>query len=137
MGRADRGGDGPRRGDLVKPVILDAGVFIALDNPSKRRVVLALVRQMHADGVIPATNDAALAQAWREPARQVPLAMLIKSINVYPFGDPRVIGQRCARTGTSDVVDASLAVLADQLGVKVLTTDTADMHRLGADAAEL
>ena len=67
----------------------------------------------------------------------MPLVMLIKSINVYPFGDPRVIGQRCARTGTSDVVDASLAVLADQLGVKVLTTDTADMHRLGADAAEL
>ncbi len=28
MGRADRGGGGPRRGDLVKPVILDAGVFI-------------------------------------------------------------------------------------------------------------
>ena len=118
-------------------MILDAGVFIALDNPSKRGVVLARIRQMHADGVIPATNDAALAQAWREPARQVPLAMLVKSIKVHPFGDPRVIGQRCARTGTSDVVDASLAVLADQLGVKVLTTDAADMRRLGADAAEL
>ncbi|WP_420444137.1 hypothetical protein [Candidatus Poriferisodalis sp.] len=118
-------------------MILDAGAFIALDNPAKRRVVLALVRQMQADGVVPATNDAALAQAWRDPARQVPLAMLVKAMDVYPFGDPRVVGQRCAQTGTSDVVDASLAVLADQLGVKVLTTDAADMRRLGVDAAEL
>ncbi len=118
-------------------MILDAGVFIALENPSKRRVVLALVRRMQAEGAIPATNDAALAQAWREPARQVPLAMLVKAMDVHSFGDPRVIGQRCARTGTSDVVDASLAVLADQLGLRVLTTDASDMHRLGADAAEL
>lgn len=65
------------------------------------------------------------------------MAMLVRTLDVYPFGDPRVIGQRCAQTGTGDVVDASLAVLADQLGVKILTTDAADMRRLGADAAEL
>ena len=137
MGRADRSGGSPRRGDLVQSVILDAGVFIALENPSRRRVVLALVRRMQAEGVVPATNDAALAQAWREPAKQAPMAMLVRAVDVHPFGDPRVIGQRCARTGTSDVVDASLAVLADQLGLKVLTTDASDMRRLGADAAEL
>ena len=118
-------------------MILDADAFIALENPSKRRVVLELVRRMQAEGVVPATNDAALAQAWREPARQVPLAMLVRAVDVYPFGDARIIGQRCARTGTNDVVDASLAVLADQLGVKVLTTDASDMQRLGADTAEL
>lgn len=118
-------------------MIFDAGVFIALENPSRRRVILALVRRMQAEGVAPATNDAALAQTWRQPARQAPLAMLVKAIDVYPFGDPRVIGQRCAHTDTSDVVDASLAVLADQIGVKILTTDASDMHRLGADAAEL
>lgn len=118
-------------------MILDAGVFIALDNPSKRRIILALVRKMKAEGVIPVTNEAALAQAWRDPSKQVPMGMLVKATSVYPFGDPRIIGQRCAQSGTSDVVDASLAVLADQLEVKILTTDTADMRKLGASAEEL
>ncbi|WP_420435746.1 hypothetical protein [Candidatus Poriferisocius sp.] len=118
-------------------MIFDAGVFIALENPSQRRVILALVRKMQAEGVLPTTNEAALAQAWREPSRQVPMAMLVKSTNVHPFGDPQTIGQLCAASGTSDVVDASLAVLANQLGMKVLTTDASDMRQLGVEAAEL
>ena len=118
-------------------MILDAGVFIALDNPSQRRVVLELVRKMHAAGDFPATNEAALAQAWRVPSKQVPMAMLVKATTVYPFGDPRLIGSRCAHSATSDVVDASLAVLADQIGSTILTTDPSDMATLGADYAEL
>jgi len=122
---------------LVRSVIFDAGVFIALENPSQRGVVLALVEKMRAEGVEPATNDAALAQAWRDPAKQVPMAMLVKATTVYPFGDPRVIGQRCAIAGTSDVVDASLAVLADQLDMTIVTTDPADMARLNVAFREL
>lgn len=118
-------------------MILDAGVFIALDNPSQRRIILALVRRMQVEGVVPITNEAALAQAWRNPSKQVPMAMLVKATTVYPFGAPQVIGRRCAESGTSDVVDASLAVLADQIGVKILTTDVDDMLALGADVAEL
>ncbi|MEZ5375398.1 MAG: hypothetical protein R2733_02735 [Acidimicrobiales bacterium] len=108
-------------------MILDAGVFLALENPSQRRVVLALVEKMQAEGVEPATNEVALAQAWRDPAKQVPMAMLVRATTVYPFGDPRVIGRRSAVAGSSDVVDASLAVLADHLGMPILTTDPADM----------
>lgn len=117
-------------------MIFDAGVFIALDSPSKRRVILELVREMHERGVVPKTNEAALAQAWRDPSRQVPMAMLVKAAAVFPFGDPRTIGRRCAESGTSDVVDASLAVLGDQLGEKVLTTDASDMRRLGVEVVE-
>lgn len=113
-------------------MILDAGVFIALDNPSKRRVIVALVERMVAEGVTPATNEAVLAQAWRDPAVQVPMAELVDATTVYPFGDSRAVGLRCARRGTSDVVDASLAVLADQLDTTILTTDPDDMARLGA-----
>jgi hypothetical protein len=118
-------------------LILDAGVFISLENPSQRGVVLALIQRMQADGVLPATNEAALAQAWRDPARQVPMAMLVKATTVYPFGDSRAIGMRCAEAGTDDVVDASLAVLADQLGMILLTTDPADMDRLGVACQKL
>ncbi len=118
-------------------MILDAGVFIALDNPAQRRVVLALIQRMQAEGIEPTTNEAALAQAWRDPARQVPMAMLVKATTVYPFGDPKAIGMRCAAAGTSDVIDASLAVLADQIDLTILTTDPSDMARLGVAHKEL
>lgn len=118
-------------------MIFDAGVFIAVESPSQRRTVLEIVDQLQVDGIELATNEAALAQAWREPARQGHMTRLVRAMDVHPFGDSRIIGQRCARTGTSDVVDASLAVLADQLGAKVLTTDAADFRRLGVDAEEL
>jgi hypothetical protein len=71
-------------------VTLDAGVFISLDSPSKRRIVVALIQRMQAEGVEPVTNEAALAQAWRDPGQQVPMAMLAKATTVHPFGDPKV-----------------------------------------------
>lgn len=111
-------------------MIFDAGVFIALENPSMRRVVLALVEKMRTEAVTPVSNVAALAQVWRSPDTQVDLARLVRTTTVYGFGDERAVGVRCARAGTSDVVDASLAVLADQLGLSVLTTDPHDMGRL-------
>ncbi len=113
-------------------MILDAGVFIALDNPAKRRIVVALVEKMLAEGTTPVTTETVLAQAWRNPATQVPMARLVATTTVHPFGDPQTVGLRCARSGTSDVVDASLAVLADQLGLTIVTTDPDDMARLGA-----
>jgi len=113
-------------------VILDAGVFIALHNPSQREVVVAVVEALLAVGTTPATNEAALAQAWRDSATQVPMTRLLAAVSIHPFGDSKAIGLRCARTGTSDVVDASLAVLADQLELSILTTDPDDMARLGA-----
>ena len=85
-------------------MIFDAGVFIALDNPSKRSVVLAILRKMLADGIAPTTNEPALAQAWRDPATQVPMTRLVAATTVFPFGDPRVIGVRCAQSGTSDEI---------------------------------
>lgn len=113
-------------------MILDAGVFIALDNPAQRRKVVELVRRLLANGEQAATNEAALAQVWRDPATQVPLIMLIRAVTVHPFGDARAIGRRCGASGSSDVVDASLAVLADELVETILTTDPDDMRQLGA-----
>ena len=65
------------------------------------------------------------------------MTMVVKATTVFPFGDPQTVGRRWAESGTSDVVDASLAVLADQLGEKVLTTDATDMRNLGAEVVEL
>lgn len=118
-------------------MIFDAGVFIALEKPSSRGVVLALVERHLANGVLPITTNATLAQAWRDPARQVALGRLARSVDVYPFGDPQVIGTRCGASGTSDVVDAGLAVLGDQLDETIVTTDPNDMAALNTNYIEL
>lgn len=93
--------------------------------------------QLSAEGTTPETTVAVLAQAWRDPSTQVPLRRLSKATRVHEFGDSATVAQRCAVAGTCDVVDASLAVLADQLGRTILTTDPTDMEQLGAHYAEL
>ena len=118
-------------------MIFDAGVLIAVERPSTRRVVLALVEKHLAENSWPATTNAVLAQAWRDPARQVALTRLARFIEIYPFGDSQVVGALCGRSETSDVVDASLAVLASQLGETIVTTDPKDMMQLDAPFVEL
>ncbi len=112
-------------------MILDAGVFIGLDNPSKARIIVEVVRRKRARGEVMHTNETVLAQAWRSPS-QVAMNRLVGIATVHPFGDPRAIGMLCASVGTSDVVDASLAILSRMLGdMEVLTTDSDDMAKLG------
>ena len=118
-------------------MILDSGVFVALDNPSQARVLMRLISRMADDDEPLSTTEAVLAQSWRNPKRQVLMKRLVAITTVHPFGDPQTIGVRCATSGTSDVVDAGLAVLADQLGDVVLTTDPDDMAQLGAVHLEL
>ena len=118
-------------------MILDSGVFVALDNPSQARVLMRLMSRMAGDDEPLSTTEAVLAQSWRNPKRQVLMKRLAAITTVHPFGDPQTIGVRCATSGTSDVVDAGLAVLADQLGDVVLTTDPDDMAQLGAVHLEL
>lgn len=67
----------------------------------------------------------------------MPMALLVKATTVFPFGDPKIIGMRCARAGTNDVVDAGLAVFAEQPGMPILATDPDDMRRLGVAYREL
>ena len=113
-------------------MIIDAGVFIGLDNPAQREVIVALIQRLHDREATLHTTETVLAQAWRDPARQVAMTRLVKAMNLLPFGDARAIGVRCAEAGTSDVVAASLAVWATVLDEKILTTDPDDMAALNA-----
>jgi hypothetical protein len=75
-----------------------------------------------------------LAQAWREPARQAPLAQLLKKagVVVVPLdaAAARATGILCAASGTPDVVDASVALCAHVHGDHVVTSDPVDIARL-------
>ena len=115
----------------------DAGVFIALEKKSTRRVVVAIVEELLKEQQPARTTEAVLAQAWRDPARQVALGRLARGIDALPFGDAQAIGMRCAKTKTADVVDSDLAIWADVLDDTILTTDPNDMKKLGANFVEL
>lgn len=116
---------GPKR---PRPVVLDAGALIAVDRADRRIVrLLELADEIH----VPA---GALGQAWRNPARQVRLVRVMNSdgVKIHPLDAvaARAAGQLCAATATSDVIDASVVLLARAVGGVPVTSDPDDLHRL-------
>jgi len=120
---------GPQR---PRPVVLDAGALIAVDRADRRVIrLLELAEAVH----IPA---GALAQAWRNPARQVRLARVVSaaSVRIHPLDATlaKAAGQLCAATATSDVVDASVVLVARIVGGVTVTSDPQDLRRLDPNA---
>ena len=113
-------------------ITFDAGGLIALDRGDRR--VLALLARAAERGMrvtIPAT---ALAQAIRNPARQVRLARLIRQASTdlqsLDGPDATTTGLLLAASRTSDVVDAHVVICARRAGQVVVTSDAADLNRL-------
>jgi PIN domain len=108
-------------------LVLDAGAFIAAERGSK--YVAALVKRERERGRTAITHGGVVAQVWRGGSgKQVPIARLLASVEVVPVDDHlgRRAGLLLARSGTSDVVDASVICLA-QDGDDILTSDPADL----------
>lgn len=110
-------------------VVLDAAALIAIDRDDRR--VAGLVELARRAGATLATPAPVLAQAWRGSARQARLARLIAMIDVRSTGlpDGRAAGELLASSGTSDVVDA-LVALAALPGDQVFTSDPGDLSGL-------
>jgi hypothetical protein len=76
----------------------------------------------------------ALAQVWRNPARQARLARLVNSslFVVHPLDEvtAKAAGQLCGATGSSDVVDASVVILARLVSGVAVTSDPDDLRTL-------
>ena len=124
---------GPKR---ARPLVLDAGALIAVDRGDRRVVrLLELAEDVH----VPA---AALAQAWRNPARQVRLVRVASAedIVMHPLDAAvaRAAGQLCAATATSDVVAASVVLVTGIVDGVAVTSDPDDLRRLdpGIDVVE-
>lgn len=116
---------GPKR---PRPVVLDAGGLIAIERADRRIVRLLELAQ---DVQVP---SAVVAQVWRNPARQVRLVRVLaaESVTLVPLDGPesRAVGQLCAATGTADIVDASVALVARRTGGVVVTSDPDDLRRI-------
>lgn len=113
-------------------ITLDAGALIALDR-NERRVLVLLSRAVETKGrvTIPA---GALAQAIRQPERQVRLARLVRqpTTDVVPLDrfDATRVGRLLAASGTSDVIDAHVVICARRRQQQVVTSDPDDLRRL-------
>lgn len=88
------------------------------------------------------THAGIIAQVWRSPTRQVALARVVRSLDVRVLDEPaaRAAGVLLARTNTSDVHDAVLALLC-RPGDTLVTSDHDDLGRLlaasGLDSVQM
>jgi hypothetical protein len=113
-------------------VTLDAGGLIAVDRGNREVLAtLALIRQWSGTVTVPAT---ALAQAMRNPSRQVRLIRLVRQTTTKIVdlnrADAIAVGRILARTRTSDIADAQVVLSARRVGQAVVTSDAAGLRRL-------
>lgn len=111
---------------------LDAGALIGIERGTRPMTVLLVrARERATPLVVPA---GALAQAWRDGATQVRLARFLSSglceVAALDERAARSAGRLCSVSGTSDVVDASVVVVARQRALPVVTSDPEDLRRL-------
>lgn len=112
-------------------VVLDAGALIAIERGNRRLMrVLELADEVH----VPA---GALAQVWRDPSRQALLARFVAaeetSVHALTGERAKAAGLICGRSGTVDVIDASVVLLAREADAVILTSDPDDLSRLAPD----
>ena len=112
-------------------LILDAGPLIA-DAERVNSRLWSLIKRAAERGDEIHTTHPVLAQVWRDPQRQANLARAAKHFEIHALDDAVSVGRRLASSGTADVVDAHLAVIAESLGTFILTTDPDDMTLLDA-----
>lgn len=115
-----------------KSIVLDSGALIALERADER--MRALLREALKQNVRLVVPAGVLAQVWRGSARQAPIRALLKAaLTVIPALDEvlaEAAGVLCGRAGTSDVVDASVVLVARRERAVVVTSDVDDLARL-------
>lgn len=114
---------------------LDAGALIGIDKDDEDvRALIRTARQAGLSLIVPA---GALGQVWRDGSRQARLAGFLRTsrgpeLVTLDGRTARAAGELCGRAGTTDVIDASVALCARQRGHDVVTSDPDDIRRLDA-----
>jgi hypothetical protein len=110
-------------------LVLDAGALVAVERGS--RDVIALIKRERLAGRAPITHGGIIGQVWRGGGRQANLARLLPGLDIAALDAElgRRSGALLARSRTTDVIDAALALLA-QDGDEILTSDPDDLRAL-------
>ena len=105
--------------------MLDAGALIALDRGDKR--MIALLQRALAQGRAFRVPAGVVGQALRDGRVQVTLARFLRSeeVEIIPLdAEPaRSCGELCGASNTSDIVDASVVILARERRDAIVTSD--------------
>jgi len=115
---------------LSAPYVYDAGALIALDNNDRRmwarhKLALDEGRDIHVPAVV-------VGQTWRDAWRQVLLGRALAGLQVDPVGldTSKAAGVLCGRAATSDVIDATVVVMATAQRAIIWTADVSDIAAL-------
>ena len=112
--------------------VYDTGALIAGERGE--RAVWALHRRILEQGLRPTVPVTVLAQAWRD-GPQAQLSRLLAGCDVRDLTEKhaRLVGKVLRDTSTSDIVDASVVVIAQSRAEHVITSDPSDLNLI-ADA---
>jgi predicted nucleic acid-binding protein len=116
----------------VATIVYDTGALLAAERRSPD--VLALHDELTAARIRPIVPVVVLAQAWRGgPQHQI--SRVLKACDVTPDDERigRAAGLACAASGTADVVDAIVVVMAVRYQAPIVTSDPSDLTHI-ADA---
>lgn len=114
-------------------IIYDAGALVAAER--NVRSMWALHDATLRRGLTPIVPAGVLAQVWRG-GPQASLSRLLSGCQVSSLDESlaRAAGTLCGQAGTSDVVDASVVVVAHAMQAPAVTGDADDLHALASAA---
>jgi hypothetical protein len=114
-------------------VVYDAGALVAAERNDRR--LWADHRVRLEAGVVPVVPAPVLAQVSRSP-RQAQLRRLLRGCEVVALDESTAhsVGRLLGRSGTSDIVDATVVTLAIAKQAEIVTSDRDDVSHL-VDAA--
>jgi hypothetical protein len=114
-------------------IIYDTGALVASERNVRHMWALhdAALRR----GITPIVPAGVLAQAWRG-GPQARLSQLLRGCVSAPLDEPlaRDVGSLCASANTSDVVDASVVLVAQSRQAAIVTSDESDIRHLASSA---
>ena len=122
-------------GAVRRQYVLDAGALVAHERRDRKVAALMETAARHRIEMI--LPSAVLAQVWRDGARQAILSKALRNPGLAEaplhHDDAKRVGELLRSSGTADIVDAHVAVLAMRLKAPVITSDPGDIAKLDAD----
>jgi rRNA-processing protein FCF1 len=113
-------------------IVLDAGALIAFERADER--MRALLQEALRLGVRMVIPSGVVGQVWRDGARQARLSAVLRGpttvVAPLDLALAEACGTLCGRASTSDVIDASVVLIARRERAVVVSSDVDDLHRL-------
>ena len=112
-------------------LVLDAGVFIALEN--RDEMMTRFFERVRLDGIPLVTSAGVVARVWRGgKGKQIPIAFLLRRTTVIDLDSTvaKALGLVLGISGCTDPVIAHVVFLARERGWSVLTTDPGSLRAI-------